>query len=198
MSRGFGKLQRRVLNGLLSRRSYDRYPLTQQYPYDHLFDESAVPRAARARWRWYTVDLLDLVPSGATRSDRVSLHRAIHGIADRGLVEVADRMPYGQPFAPYLEYGGLAVGGVDLNELNSVDDRWPRHPGRALWFRLSLPDDLDDIPRDDQILILGDIAEFRPDPFLDFVEAIDHEKRWATPMGQFLVWLFCGPKEFGG
>jgi hypothetical protein len=192
VSRGFGALQRRVLDGLLTRADYDRHPLQPEYPYYQLFDESDTPLAARARWRWYTIDLLDLVDYGAPRSDRASLNRAVRGLAEAGLIELADRLPYEQPFAPNLDRHGLVVGGVDLNELNWVDHRWPNHAGRVLWFRLKPPTDPYQIPNDDQIAILDDITRFRPDAFLDFAEAIDHVGRWRTAVGRFLIWLFCG------
>lgn len=145
----------------------------------------------RARWRWYTIDLLDLVEIDSPRSARVSLHRAIRSLHRDGRVEAVGQLPYPQPFSAHINHVDRLVGGVDLAELAGVDPRWPSRTGRALWFRLPVPDQ-GAIPHDDQLAVLDFIDEWRPEPFEDFVATIDHQRRWSTPTGQCLTWLFCG------
>lgn len=148
----------------------------------------------RARWRWYTLDLLDLVPCECPRAERVSFHRAIKALEKAGRVETLGQLPYPQPFAAYVNYWNQLVGGIDLNELSKVDSRWPSSPGRALWFRLSRPHLAHEpTPEDDQLAVLDFIETWRPESFEDFAATLDHDHRWTTPTGRFLTWLFCGP-----
>jgi hypothetical protein len=188
MSRGIGARQRSVIDALVERSENDSY--------------DAWGSVIRARWRWYTLDLLDLVPDSAPRSQRVSLHRAVRCLHQRGLLEIAPTCPYRPRHGRFLnEYGDL-VGGLDISELSSVDPRWPTGPGRVLWFRLPAPsvadDDqspLDESLSDDQIYWLEDIVA--SDVFADFSEALNRREAWTTEAGRLIQWLFCGPLPEG-
>lgn len=193
MSRGFGAVQRGVLNALVTRAEQDYYQVSHDEVAE-LLGEYAGPHRVRARWRWYTIDLLDLVQFGCARTERVSVHRAIKALERTGRIQTMGQLPYPQPFAAYINYLSQLVGGVDLNELSKVDRRWPSSPGRALWFRLTAPHpDHAPIPEDDQLAVLDFIETWRPEAFEDFAATLDHERRWTTPTGRFLAWLFCGP-----
>src|SRR5262245_24669624 len=100
MSRGLGALQRQVLDALIQRRENDSYPTTAALAELLWPIETPVIRA------WYTLDLLDLVQFGAPRSERVSLHRAVHGLHGRHRVQIATARPYDQPFGAYQDYYG--------------------------------------------------------------------------------------------
>lgn len=196
MSRGLGLQQRRILDALVYRAEQDFFRAHGEAAILVTGEDWAVgpTPTLRARWRWYTIDLLDLVEAGSPRSERVSLHRAVRSLHRDGRVEMVGQFPYPQPFSAYINHVDQLVGGVDLSELARIDPRWPNRTGRALWFRLPTPD-RDSLPNDDQLTILKFIAEWRPDPFEDFVATLDHRQRWSTPIGQCLTWLFCGPSS---
>ncbi|MHA0290198.1 hypothetical protein ACXYX3_27660 (plasmid) [Mycobacterium sp. C3-094] len=147
------------------------------------------PVEVRARWRWYTIDLLQLVSENGSHSERENLHRAIRALGKSGHLELSQELPYARPFAAYLDLYGRQVGGVDLNELAVVHPRWPHRNGRALWFRIPPPPKP---PFDDQISVLDDIAVYRAGHFEDFVAAIDRTLCWSSKTGTLLTWLFCG------
>lgn len=204
MSRGFGAVQRRVLDALARRADHDIYRVTDDdvieliSEYDDLADEYDWPKVVRARWRWYTIDLLGIAEFAGSRSERVSLHRAIKALGRAGHVETTGNLPYQQPYAAYTDYLGKLTGGIDLNELNTIDHRWPPNSGRTLWFRLPAPpQDNTATTADDQLAILDFIAHWRPDAFEDFVATLDHKRRWNTPIGRFIAWLFCGQPQSG-
>src|SRR4051794_38044934 len=138
VSRGLGALQRRILGALVDRRDSDFYDASKVPDF---VDPTDIPWI-RARWRWYTLDLVDLAHFGDPRSERVSLRRAVHGLARTRRLETATSCPYDQPFAAWVNDFGEYFGGIDLNELRTVDPRWPSQ-GRCLWFRLPLPPSLD-------------------------------------------------------
>ena len=193
MSKGIGAVQRRVLDSLIQRRDNDWYSTRTITGLVGPVDDD-FPRV-RARWRWYTADLLDLVEFGAPRGERVSIHRAVHTLHRRGRLDISTRMPYDQPYGAQLNEYGEYVGGVDLSELATVDHRWPTGPGRHLWFRLKAPRD----PEfwDDQICIVAEIAEGHPvygqaEDFEEFAATLDRSAAWNSTVGQFLRWLFCG------
>ncbi|MCV6966079.1 hypothetical protein H7J50_20030 [Mycobacterium intermedium] len=220
MSRGFGSVQRLVLDALISRQRHDVFDMTtipavantfyddpheqaNQYErlrsmrlanisnqeiIDHLANPFYFP-TARARWRWYTVDLLGLAEPGTGRARRVSLHRAAHTLHRAGRLDVAHGLPYPQPFGVGDGFYNPSKG-VDLQELRLVDNRWPEGPEKCLWLRLPPPPP-DDVPENDQLFFLNGFAE-GPDLFLDFVEAIDRNLAWQSEVGRFLRWLFCG------
>lgn len=185
--------QRRILDALVQRAEQDVFVLRGEAATLVATEDWAVGPmpVLRARWRWYTIDLLDLVEADGSRSERVSLHRAVQSLQREGRVQAAGQFPYPQPFCAYLNHVDRLVGGIDLAELTRVDPRWPSRTGRALWFRLP-PPTRDVIPRDDQLGVLDFIAKWRPDPFEDFVAMLDRRRRWSTPTGQCLAWLFCG------
>ena len=194
MSRGFGAVQRRVLDALLTRGEQDRYPVVHDDVAQLAGKYADRQFALRARWRWYTLDLLGLAQCGSSRAERVSLHRAIKALEKASRVETMGQLPYPQPFAAYFNYAHQLVGGIDLNELSMVDTRWPSGSGRTLWFRLPPPHpDREPIPKDDQLAVFNVIETWRPDSFEDFAASIDHASRWTTHTGRFLAWLFCGP-----
>lgn len=201
MSRGLGSLQRKVLDALLDRRVNDSYDAADA---DGLIDPDETP-VIRARWRWYTVDLLDLVDIDAPRHDRVSLHRAIRSLHRGGKVEIATACPYPTKLGGYRDSGGRQVGGLYVPKLNYYADhivtyypdaRWPYTQGRRLWFRLPPPTSRDDIPADDQIAFI-DYLHTNPKAFQDFTEALrghrHEEEAWRSAVGRFVRWLFCGP-----
>lgn len=71
---------------------------------------------------------------------------------------------------------------------------------QALWFRLP-PPEADLLPEHDQFVILEFIENYHPDPFADLAATLDCRRRWLTPTGEFLAWLFCGAptgSELGG
>lgn len=193
MSRGLGIQQRRILDALVQRADQDAFQArgeaaTLTTGEDWQFGPVPV---LRARWRWYTIDLLDLVDANSSRSTRASLHRAVWSLHRDRRVQAVGQFPYPQPFSAHINHVDQLVGGVDLFELSRVDPRWPSRTGRALWFRLPAPDH-EAIPEDDQLAVLHFIDEWRPDPFEDFVATLDRQRRWSTATGQCLKWLFCG------
>lgn len=149
----------------------------------------------RARWRWYTIDLLDLVDFGDPRSHRVSAHRAVHSLARARRVQVRDRCPYDDPFLVQVDHYGHRFGGLDLAEIGHYrDPRWPTRQGRCLWFRL-LPPIPDRVPRDDQLLQVENLQNgFVPEAFDEFMGTIDRKTAWASDTGRYLHWLLCGSR----
>jgi hypothetical protein len=196
VSRGIGGVQRRVLDALIQRRDYDYYGTETVHD---LLGETEFSEV-RARYRWYTVDLLDLVEFGGSRSERVSLHRAVRGLHRRGRVDITTSRPYEQPFGAYYDDYGYLAGGLDLSELSTVDPRWSSGPGRCLWFRLKVPvfHGVDNyFPFDDQMTILDEIVEYQVDAFRDFAETLNRRDAWNSDTGRFIRWLFCGPLPHG-
>ena len=205
MSRGFGAIQRKVLDALEHRRDNDTYDTKIL---GNFLDLSGVVEqdepTIRARWRWYTVDLLGLTPdadagrcpAGDPRSHRVSLHRAVRNLHQAGEVEIATTCPY-PPVLGGFDYDDddslqLTSSGLPLWELHDyVDPRWPDGPGRRLWFRLP-PPALADVPLDDQIAILN-FLHLDPWDFQEFTETVDRKQAWESEVGRFVRWLFCGP-----
>lgn len=194
MSRGFGALQRRVLGSLWDRGETDCYDTR---PVSDLFSREFRSGSGllRARWRWYTIDLLDLVDFGAPRSDRVSAHRAVGALARAGRVQISERCPYDDPFLAQVDYYGNQFGGIDLAEISQyADPRWPNRQGRCLWFRLP-PPVADDVPDDDQLAMLGLLVDgFIPEAFDEFMGTINRRQAWNSQTGRYLLWLLCGPR----
>ena len=186
--------QRRILDALVHRAEQDVFRARGETAILVTGEDWAVgpTPTLRARWRWYTIDLLDLVEVDSPRSERVSLHRAVRSLHRDGRIEAVGQFPYPQPFSAYISHVDQLVGGIDLTELARIDRRWPSRTGRALWFRLPAPEQQDSLPPDDQLAVLQFIAQWRPDPFEDFVATLDHRQRWSTPIGHCLAWLFCG------
>ena len=188
MSRGFGAVQRRILDALVTRAARDIYAVSHDdvieliSEYNDDAERYDWPHVVRARWRWYTIDLIDLVDLACPRSERVSLHRAIKALDHAGLIETAGYLPYPQPYAAQIDRFDQLIGGIDLNELHNIDQRWPRNTGRSLWFRLPAPrQGPNPIPADDQLAILEFITSWRPDAFEDFAATLDRERRWTRP-----------------
>lgn len=149
----------------------------------------------RARWRWYTIDLLDLVDFGAPRSRRVGLHRAVRDLARAGRVQISAQLPYDNPFLAEVDYYGNQYGGIDLAEISRhADPRWPGRRGRSLWFRMP-PPIVGHIPNDDQLAFLGLLLldDLVPDALDEFIGTTDRPQAWASSTGHFVKWLFCGP-----
>lgn len=193
MSRGPGALQRRVLGALWlhgETDSYDIRALPDLFP-RYFLDECPV---LRARWRWYTIDLLDLVAFGDPRSYRVSAHRAVRSLARDRRVEIADRCPYDDPFLAQVDYHGHPFGGLDLAEINQyADPRWPGRQGRHLWFRLP-PPITENVPYDDQLIRLGLLQDgIIPEAFDEFMGTTNRSNAWNSGTGRYLHWLLCGP-----
>lgn len=201
VSRGLGSLQRKVLDALVERRDNDSYDAGE---ITELVDPDNTP-VIRARWRWYTVDLLGLVEIDAPRPERVSLHRAIHSLHDADLLEIATACPYPTKLGGYQNYYGQRVGSLYVPKLSYypdhmvayvADERWPYAQGRRLWFRLLPPITPDDIPPDDQIVFIDYLHTSNPKAFQDFTEKLRTyrlEEAWISPVGRFVRWLFCGP-----
>ena len=198
VSRGFGAMERRLLDAVIQRQEKD------VYAYPGLIREHST---FTARWRWYTIDLLNLTEFGAPRGERVSLHRAVRSLHRARRLQIATKCPYEQPFGArqnaYDDYGDrddddyyysdlydTYVGGFDLSELHGVDSRWPHRQGRCLWFRLR-PPPMEYVPGDDQTYVLDWIAEH--ESFIEFAETLDRTQAWKTSFASFLRWLFCGP-----
>lgn len=195
MSRGPGALQRRILDALVSRGEsdcYDTRELTELFP-DRFLDQYT---SIRARWRWYTIDLLDLVEFGDPRSHRVSAHRAVRSLARARWVQIRDHCPYDSPFLAQVDYYGHKFGGLDLAEVGQYPDpRWPSRQGRCLWFRLP-PPTLDHVPEDDQLIQLEDLQDgYIPEAFDEFLGTTDRSKAWSSDTGQYLHWLLCGSRQ---
>ena len=189
MPRGRGSLQWQVLAALMQRAQTDVYDLTKV---PELSDYSVDVRV-RARWRWYTIDLLDLADRAAAETKRASLHNAVKTLAHGGhLQTAATRYPYERPFAPYRDEHGDYVGGVDLAELSHIDPRWPGRRSRRLWFRLPSPAK---VPPDDQIAVLNWLGVVRPDSYEEFAGTVDRRQAWESAVGRFLRWLLCGPSR---
>lgn len=202
MSRGLGSNQRRVLDALVDRRDNDSYAAADV---TELVDPDDIP-LIRARWRWYTVDLLDLVEMDAPRPERVSLHRAVRSLHQAGRVEIATACPYPTILGPRRNSSGQRVGGLYVPKLSYyidiavgyyADARWPYTQGRRLWFRLPPPTNGNDIPADDQIAFIDHLHTDSPEAFQDFVDALkrsrQQEEAWGSAVGRFVRWLFCGP-----
>jgi hypothetical protein len=192
MSRGPGALQRRILGALWSRGESDCYDirgLSDLFPHDFL-DQCPV---LRARWRWYTIDLLDLVAFGDPRSHRVSAHRAVRSLARARRVQVRDCCPYDDPFLAQVDYYGHQFGGLELAEIGQYPDlRWPSRQGRCMWFRLPPPIP-GHVPEDDQLIRLEELQNgFIPEAFDEFMGTIDRRKAWHSNTGRYLHWLLCG------
>lgn len=201
MSRGYGVQQRRILNALESKareQFRDAVERARAGTFDPDFDDElrrVIDEAGivRARWRWYTIELLGLTDRETPRGERVSLHRAIKNLGEMGSLEVRESMPYSRAFAR------SGLDGADLARLNL---RWPHRPGRALWFRTAPPWDTaaverrgwlpDDCPHDDGVYVLDFSHIDPPDWFADFCGAVDREHRWTTPTGALVAWLFGG------
>lgn len=201
MSRGFGSNQRRVLDALVDRRDNDSYAAADV---TELVNPDDTP-LIRARWRWYTVDLLDLVEIDAPRPERVSLHRAIRNLHQTGQLEIATACPYPKVLGGYQNLHGLREGGLYVQKLGYYQDlwvnyyadaRWPYTQGRRLWFRLPPPANRVDIPVDDQIAVIDYLHTCNPSAFQDFTDRLRRhreEDAWTSPVGRFVRWLFCGP-----
>jgi hypothetical protein len=184
-----------VLGALWSRGETDCYdirPVSDLFSREFL-DHSGV-RLLRARWRWYTIDLLDLVAFGDPRSNRVSVHRAVRALALTGRVQISDRCPYDDPFLAQMDYYGNQFNGLDLAEISQhADPRWPCRQGRSLWFRRP-PPTADYIPEDDQMTRLTLLLDgFIPEALDEFVGTTNRREAWASPTGRYLHWLLCGP-----
>ena len=197
MSRGYGLQQRRVLKAL-ERKSRDRFAAKGIPPWvsssiSRSEHDSGLLKISRARWRWYTIDLLGLVGPDAPRAERVRLHRAITALGDAGDLEVRGSMPYDEPFSEY---------GFNPVELARIDPRWPHRHGRVLWFRRPPPWDHDaawqdgyypaNLPADDGAVILDFLDIERPEWFADFCGSAEPDRRWQTRSGAVVTWLFCG------
>jgi hypothetical protein len=186
-----------VLGALWSRGETDCYDIRSV---SDLFSREFLRHSVvlRARWRWYTIDLLDLVDFGAPRSHRVSVHRAVRSLALAGRVQVSDRCPYDDPFLAQVDYYGNQFGGLDLAEISQyADPRWPGRQGRCLWFRLP-PPIAEYIPEDDQMIRLDLLLEgFVPEAIDEFMGTSDRRKAWASHTGRYLRWLLCGPTPDG-
>ena len=197
MSRGPGNLQRTILAALTAQGRLDRFPGPWGEEISAFLSPDFDIDVVRARWRWYTIDLLGLATPDTPRSARVSLHRAIGALERSHEIEVIrGELPYGHPFGGYIDTHARPVGGIDLTELTHMDPRWPTRPRQAVWFRLPPPHPhYEDVPVDDQAAVINTIeGEWTPEPFEDFVESIDPLGRWYTPVGQFLTWIFCGSR----
>jgi hypothetical protein len=194
VSRGPGALQRRVLGALWSHGESDRYDiraLSDLFSRDFLEQRGVL----RARWRWYTIDLLDLVTLGDPRSHRVSAHRAVRSLALARRVQICDRCPYDDPFLAQVDYYGNQFGGLDLAEISQyADPRWPSRQGRCLWFRLP-PPIADHVPEDDQLIQLDLLQDgFIPEAFDEFMGTTNRRKAWDSNTGRYLHWLLCGTR----
>jgi hypothetical protein len=193
MSQGPGALQRRVLGALWSRGETDRFDIrsvSDLFPSEFLDSCSGL----HARWRWYTIDLLDLTDFGDPRSHRESTHRAVRSLARARRLQINDRCPYDNPFLAQVDHYGNQFGGLDLAEISQyADPRWPGRQGRCLWFRLP-PPNADYVPVDDQLTQLELLQDgFVPEAFDEFVGTTNRRKAWASPTGRYLHWLLCGP-----
>lgn len=191
MSRGFGALQSEILNALDRLGSSDRYD-TREIP--QLWGPSPRIRWIRARWRWYTIDLLDLVQPDGPRSERVSLHRAVRKLHGARRLQIEEMCPYGYWFGRYENEYGNYVGGFKLSELSTADPRWPSGKGRSLWFRVPPPHPEEHFPADDQVAELESLEYEQPDAFRDFTETLNRPRAWQSPVGRYIRWLFCGPE----
>ena len=187
-------MQRRVLGSLWDRGETDTYDVRQA---SDLFSHEFRSRIGflRARWRWYTIDLLDLVDFGAPRSQRVSVHRAVRALAETGRVQISASCPYDDPFLSQVDDYGNHFGGIDLAEIRQyADPRWPSRQGRSLWFRLPPPIG-DYVPDDDQLTCLDLLLEgFVPEAVDEFMGTRSRRRAWATNTAHYLQWLLCGPK----
>lgn len=197
MSHGYGVQQRRVLDVLevKARERFNEVVEEAQGEFlasapSHFMADMAM---SRARWRWYTVELLGLAGPATTRAERVSLHRAIKSLRNAGELEVRGSTPYDKPFTRI---------GFNPAELSRFSSRWPDRRGRVLWFRRPPPWDYEkalnggyypeELPEDDGATVLDFLDVYWPDWFADFCEAADREHRWQTLSGAAVVWLFCG------
>lgn len=195
MSRGPGALQRRILGALWSRGELDCYDirrLPDLFP-DYFLEQCT---ELRARWRWYTIDLLDVVAFGDPRSHRVNAHRAVRSLARARRLQIWDRCPYDDPFLAQADHYGHQFGGLDLAEISQyADPRWPTRQGRCLWFRLP-PPVADHIPDDDQLIQLDLLQDgYIPEAFHEFIGTLDRRKAWDSHTGRYLHWLLCGSRH---
>jgi hypothetical protein len=172
--------------------SYDVRQVSDFFPRE--FQDYSGVSVLRARWRWYTIDLLDLVAFGDSRSDRVSVHRAVGALARAGRVQTTPWCPYGDPLLPQVDYYGDQFGGIDLAEISQhADPRWPSRQGRCLWFRLP-PPVADDVPEDDQLTCLELLQDgFIPEALDEFIGTANRRHAWQSRVGRYLRWLLCGP-----
>lgn len=189
MSRGYGARQRRVLAAL-------RNKATKEYPLPFDDDYGQTKPISTAKWRWYTTDLLGLTGPDTSRAERASLHRAIKSLEAAGELESRGSFPYPEAFG---------VDGLDSTELSRIDPRWPHRSGRSLWFRIPPPWTLyydvwdydglipAEVPDTDAAYVVDFLHLGRPDWFDDFCGAIDRRRRWLTPHGRLVTWIFCGP-----
>ncbi len=196
MSHGYGVQQRLLLDALevKARERFDEVVEDAQGEFlDSAPSQMADMDMSRARWRWYTIELLGLTGPATTRAERVSLHRAINSLGNAGELEVRGSMPYGgEPFTRIR---------FNPAELSRFNPRWPHRRGRVLWFRRPPPWDYEkarldgwpeELPEDDGSTILDFLDVSWPDWFADFCGAADRERRWQTLSGAAVVWLFCG------
>lgn len=186
VSKGLGLRQREVLRALVEISIHDTYS------WDDLSEvfvrHPDQPDKVVEPWRWYTIDLLGLASAGTPRSDRVSLHRAVKGLAAAGLVEVSRSFPHADRLAHNRNASGRnAFDRFDLRELWRSDDRFPAYPDRCLWFRISVPRGR----RTATEHFLDSIEDFTYDVD-DFLEFPDRSLAWQSPLGRFITWLICG------
>jgi hypothetical protein len=186
MTRGLGCRQRHILAVLHRQADHDSYCA------DAVMRLSGERYALRARWRWYTIEMVGLVNESSTETTRATANQAIRTLARRGRVQVwTGDYPYTAPFAGYCSENGKCVGAVNLAELHAIDSRWPPRHGRRVWFRLA-PPQRQEIPVDDQIAVLNYLDTHRPEEFEDFAATLDRRRAWDSPVGQLLMWLLCG------
>jgi hypothetical protein len=186
MTRGLGCRQRHVLAALHQRADHDSYRA------DGAMLLSGGRCVLRARWRWYTIEMVGLLNKHSAESRRAAANQTIRTLARRGRVQVWNGdYPYPAPFAGHCSQNDMYVGTVNLAELHAIDSRWPPRHGRRLWFRLP-PPPRHAIPVDDQIAVLNYLDTHRPEEFEDFAAALDRRRAWKSPAGQLPMWLLCG------
>lgn len=190
MSKGLGVRQREVLRALVEISVHDTYS------WDDLSEvfvrHPDQPDKVVEPWRWYTIDLLGLASAGTPRSDRVSLHRAVKGLATTGLVEVSRSFPHGDRLAPNRNAAGRnTFDRFDWRGLWLRHDRFPAHPDKCLWFRNSVPRGRRTATEHflDSIEAIYDDGYSLVDDFLEFPT---RDLAWQSPLGRFITWLICG------
>ncbi|MDO2384306.1 hypothetical protein QRB41_12950 [Mycobacterium avium subsp. hominissuis] len=188
MSRGLGVRQREVLSVLVERSCHDSYSWSDL---SEVFvrqagdgDELVEP------FRWYTIELLGLADAETPRSDRVSLHRAIKGLASRGFLEVSTSFPHADRLVSTGTTPGLDR--FSWGDLALFNKRFPLFPDRCLWFRNQVPPgwrtatehylDSIEVPYESGGRSLFD----------DFLAFPDREHVWKLPLGRFIIWLIGG------
>ena len=167
MSHGYGVQQRRLFDAL-EVKAQERFIEVVEESRGEFLDPAPSQLMAdidmsRARWRWYTIELLGLAGPDTTRAERVSLHRAINSLGNAGELEVRGLMPYGEPFTRI---------GFNPAELSRFNPRWPHRRGRVLWFRRPPPWDYakardsgsypEELPEDDGADILDFLDVYWP------------------------------------